>query len=50
MYLLQSLLLLRNTDLKPYVILVYPQNMEKLRQIQQKLGQTRITVNMWICL
>ncbi|XP_021368911.1 MAGUK p55 subfamily member 5-like [Mizuhopecten yessoensis] len=34
---------LYTSDLKPYVILVYPQNMEKLRQIQQRLGQTKIT-------
>ncbi|KAL4238801.1 protein localization to myelin sheath abaxonal region [Mactra antiquata] len=34
----ESLYMLHGTDLKPYVIFVYPPNIEKLRQIQQRLG------------
>lgn len=39
----ESLKMLRNTDLKPYVIFVSPPNMEKLRQLQIALGKPRPT-------
>jgi hypothetical protein len=29
--------MLKDSDLKPYIVFVYPPNMEKLRQIQQHL-------------
>ena len=40
----QALYILKNTDLKPYVVFVCPPNMEKLRQIQQRAGMTEIKV------
>ena len=33
----ESLRMLKDSDLKPYIVFVYPPNMEKLRQIQQHL-------------
>lgn len=36
--------MLHGTDLKPYVIFVYPPNIEKLRQIQMRLGVENIKV------
>ncbi|ESO96509.1 hypothetical protein LOTGIDRAFT_115808 [Lottia gigantea] len=39
----ESLKILRSSDLKPYVISVYPGNLEKLRQIHIKLGKSRTT-------
>ncbi|CAC5401824.1 MPP5 [Mytilus coruscus] len=33
----ESMRLLKESDLKPYIVFVYPPNMEKLRQIQQHL-------------
>lgn len=38
----EALYILKNTDLKPYVVFVCPQNMEKLRQIQQRAGIAEI--------
>lgn len=39
----ESLKMLRNTDLKPYVVFVSPPNMEKLRQLQIAIGKPRPT-------
>ncbi|XP_045167365.2 protein PALS1-like isoform X2 [Mercenaria mercenaria] len=38
----EALYMLHQTDLKPYVIFVYPPNIEKLRQIQMRLGVENI--------
>lgn len=38
----EALYILKNTDLKPYVVFVCPQNMEKLRQIQQRAGMEEV--------
>lgn len=41
----QSLQVLKSSDLKPYIVFVYPPNMEKLRQMQKKFyPDTTITV------
>ena len=36
--LFQSLRILKNSDLKPYVVFVAPPNIEKLKQLRQKQG------------
>lgn len=36
----ESLRMLKDSDLKPYIVFVYPPNMEKLRQIQQHLANS----------
>lgn len=41
----QSLQVLKSSDLKPYIVFVYPPNMEKLRQMQKNFyPDTTITV------
>ena len=40
----QSLKVLRETDLKPYVIFVSPPNTEKLRQLTTFLGKPQLAV------
>jgi hypothetical protein len=45
----QTLKILRETDLKPYIIFVSPPNMEKLRQLQMALGKLRPTVRTVVC-
>ncbi|KAK3092558.1 hypothetical protein FSP39_004425 [Pinctada imbricata] len=39
----ESLRLIKNSDLKPYVIFVYPPNLEKLRKIQKSIGVAKVT-------
>ncbi|KAK7103098.1 hypothetical protein V1264_018062 [Littorina saxatilis] len=39
----ESLKILRETDLKPYIIFISPPNMEKLRQLQMAIGKPRPT-------
>ncbi|KAL8565136.1 hypothetical protein ACOMHN_003923 [Nucella lapillus] len=39
----ESLKIMRETDLKPYIIFISPPNMEKLRQLQMALGKPRPT-------
>lgn len=45
LFFFQSLQVLKSSDLKPYIVFVYPPNMEKLRQMQKNFYPgTTITV------
>lgn len=47
----QSLQVLKSSDLKPYIVFVYPPNMEKLRQMQKVFyPETNVTVRINLCL
>ena len=46
----QSLQVLKSSDLKPYIVFVYPPNMEKLRQMQKVFyPETNVTVRINLC-